>query len=84
MNQRGEIRVRNISTQTSNDTISPGVLVSAVWRIFRPTAKRMPKVIGPSPRSKAIRQGESRSRFQRRQATTISKVEGRRMASSAP
>jgi len=84
MNQSGEMRVRNISTHTSKDTTSPGVLVSAVWRIFRPTAKRMPRVIGPRPRSKAMRQGESRSRFQRRQATTINRVEGRRMASSAP
>lgn len=44
----------------------------------------MPRVIGPRPRSKATRQAESRQRFQLSEATTITTVEGSRMATSAP
>ena len=52
-------------------------------RIFRPTEKRIPNVIGPSPRSKATRQGLLRMRFQLKAATTINTVEGKRIDISA-
>ena len=84
MTQSGEMRLRSISTHTSTETSTPAALVSAVRRIFRPTANRIPKVIGPRPCSKALRQGECSSRFQLRQASTITKVDGKRMAASAP
>ena len=49
----------------------------------RPTWNRIPSVIGPKPRSKAVRIGASLSRFQLNAAATITTVEGSNTATSA-